>query len=118
MNERANPFGDLGDFAPAPATAKPKPDPAVLNQVAEAHGFPSRQPTKAAVDPAPASPATPAQEEMPRLRKASGRTHQVNIKTTFEAKKRLIELSAENRMTMGEVLELAIEALEKSWKAT
>lgn len=118
MSERANPFGDLGDFAPA--TAKPKPDPAVLDQVAEAHGFPSRQPTKVAVDPWPAPPAAPApaQEEMPRLRKASGRTHQVNIKTTFEAKKRLIELSAENRMTMGEVLELAIEALEKSWKAT
>jgi hypothetical protein len=51
MNERANPFGDLGDLASAPA--KPKPDPAVIDQVAEAHGFPSRQPAKAEPEPAP-----------------------------------------------------------------
>lgn len=60
MSERANPFGDLGDFAPAPA--KPKPDPAVIDQVAEAHGFPSRQPAK----DAPPGPAVPVQEEKTR----------------------------------------------------
>lgn len=113
MNERANPFGDLGDFAPAPA--KPKTDPAVIDQVAEAHGFPSRQPIKAEPERQPA-PAVPVLEDMPRLRKASGRTHQVNIKMTFEAKKRLIEMSTEKRMPMGELLEIALDALEKSWK--
>lgn len=44
MSERANPFGDLGDFTPA--QAKPKPDPAIIDQVAETNGFPSRQPVK------------------------------------------------------------------------
>ena len=115
MSERANPFGDLGDFTPAPA--KPKTDPAVIDQVAEAHGFPSRQAIKAELEHQPA-PAAPALEEMPRLRKASGRTYQVNIKMTFEAKKRLIELSTDKRMPMGELLELALDALEESWKAT
>lgn len=69
MNERANPFGDLGDFAPAPA--KPKPDPAVIDQVAEAHGFPSRQPTKVEPEPAPApaaQSAVPAPEEKEKPR--------------------------------------------------
>lgn len=68
MSERANPFGDLGDFAPAPA--KPKPDPAVIDQVAEAHGFPSRQPRKAEPEPEPAPPAAapPAPEPAPEVK--------------------------------------------------
>lgn len=60
MSERANPFGDLGDFAPAPA--KPKVDPAVIDQVAEAHGFPSRQPAKEV----PPTPEAPPHDEKPR----------------------------------------------------
>lgn len=62
MNQRANPFGNLDDFTPAPA--KPKPDPAVIDQVAEAHGFPSRQPVKETQD----SPSVtqPAEEEKTR----------------------------------------------------
>jgi len=108
MTDRVNPFGDLGDFTPAPA--KPKAELRdVVDQVAAANNFPSRQPTKAVEAP------EPAQEKLPSLRKVTGRSHQVNIKTTFEAKKRLMELSAEKRMPLGEILELALEALEKSW---
>jgi len=44
MTERASPFGDLGDFAPAPA--KQKADKAVIDHVAAANNFPSRQPPK------------------------------------------------------------------------
>lgn len=58
MTERANPFGDLGDFAPAPA--KPKVDPAVIDQVAEANGFPSRQPVR---EVQPASAVPPPEEK-------------------------------------------------------
>lgn len=61
MNERANPFGDLGDLAAAPA--RPKPDPAMIDQVAEAHGFPSRQPAKAAPEPEPPPAAPPPAAE-------------------------------------------------------
>lgn len=120
MIERANPFGDLGDFAPAPA--KPKADRAVIDQVAEAHGFPSRQPVKQP-EPAPA-PAAPEQspaaqvaqkEPLPSRRRTTGRSEQVNIKTTFAAKKRLMEISVERDMPLGEILEQALAALEREW---
>jgi hypothetical protein len=62
MTERANPFGDLGDFAPAPA--KPKADPAVIDQVAVEHGFLSRQPVKEV----PAAPAVAASAQEEKLR--------------------------------------------------
>ena len=124
MNKRANPFGDLGDFAPAPA--KPKPDPAVIDQVAEANGFLSRQPVKQTASepaPAPAAPVAlqpqPAQaqtkEQLPSRRRTTGRSEQVNIKTTFAAKKRLMEISVERDMPLGEILEQALAALEKEW---
>lgn len=128
MNERANPFGDLGDFAPAPA--KPKPDPAVIDQVAEANGFLSRQPVKQtapelasapAAPPAPDPRAAQAQvkEQLPSRRRTTGRSEQVNIKTTFAAKKRLMEISVERDMPLGEILEQALAALEREWeKAT
>jgi len=127
MNERVSPFGDLGDFAPA--SAKPKAEILeVANQVAEQHGFPSRQPVKqAAPEAAPATmPATPSapevpatqaqpKEQLPSRRRTTGRSEQVNIKTTFAAKKRLMEISVERDMPLGEILEQALEALEKSW---
>lgn len=128
MNERANPFGDLGDFAPTPA--KPKPDPAMIDQVAEANGFLSRQPVKQPTPeaaPAPAVPAPPKQpsaveaqpkEQLPSRRRMTGRSEQVNIKTTFAAKKRLMEISVERDMPLGEILERALKALEESWVKT
>ena len=122
MSERANPFGDLGDFAPA--QPKPKPDPAVINQVAEANGFLSRQPVKQSAPEAAPTPAAPEQpptaeaqpkEQLPSRRRTTGRSEQVNIKTTFAAKKRLMEISVERDMPLGEILEQALEALEESW---
>lgn len=113
MSERANPFGDLGDFAPAPS--KPKADRAVIDQVAAEHGFPSRQPAKPAVaDPAPVAQAAP-KEQLPSRRRTTGRSEQVNIKTTFAAKKRLMEISVERDMPLGEILEQALAALEREW---
>jgi hypothetical protein len=125
MSERVNPFGDLGDFAPTPP--KPKAETLeVANQVAAAHGFPSRQPVKQAA-PESASPelaaAPPApakvveKEPLPSRRRTTGRSEQVNIKTTFATKKRLLEISVERDMPLGEILEQALEALEKSWNS-
>lgn len=119
MNERVNPFGDLGDFAPA----SPKPKAEILNvvdQVAAQHGFPSRQPTKQpaatpAIEQPPAAQIAP-KEQLPSRRRTTGRSEQVNIKTTFAAKKRLMEISVERDMPLGEILEQALEALEKSWE--
>ena len=121
MNERVNPFGDLGDFAPA----APKPKVEALEaaaQVAAELGFPSRQPVKQHA-PAPAAPSVPEQpavqtqpkEPLPSRRRITGRSEQVNIKTTFAAKKRLMEISVERDMPLGQILEQALEALEQKW---
>ena len=132
--ERVNPFGDLGDFAAAPAKTKVG-HLDVADEVAAANGFTSRQPTKpvtpttlAAIVPPVAPTERPAaalaqaqvkpakeKEVLPSRRRTTGRSEQVNIKTTFAAKKRLMEISVERDMPLGEVLELALTALEKSW---
>lgn len=115
MTERANPFGDLDDFATAAPKAKAG-NLEVVDQVAEQHGFPSRQPTKPTA-PAPIdAPRTISErEKLPSRRKLTGRSEQVNIKTTFAAKKRLMEISVERDMPLGEILELALEKLEEFW---
>lgn len=105
MSERANPFGDLGDFAPAPA--KPKADPAVIDQVAQAHGFPSRQPVKS-MEQAPVEPAVARQQRRHR----TGRNAQINIKATQETIDRLYRLADTQKKPLGEILELALDALE------
>jgi hypothetical protein len=115
MNERANPFGDLGDFAPA--QAKPKPDLAVIDQVAEANGFPSRKPSAPpAVHSTEASP--PASVDQLPVRKqrryTTGRNKQVNIKATDETIQRLYCLADARGVPLGELLEKALDALEKT----
>ncbi|TQK00169.1 stability/partitioning determinant [Herbaspirillum sp. SJZ107] len=117
MNERANPFGDLGDFAPAPA--KPKPDPAVIDQVAEAHGFPSRKPvTPAVAEPTQVAPPVSASGDPSPARKqrryTTGRNKQVNIKATDETIQRLYRLADERQVPLGELLEQALDALERT----
>lgn len=133
--ERVNPFGDLGDFEVVPANTKVG-HLDVADEVAAANGFTSRQPAKPVtpttfaatmppVEPTerPAAaraqaPVKPAKEKevLPSRRRTTGRSEQVNIKTTFAAKKRLMEISVERDMPLGEVLELALAALEKSWE--
>lgn len=121
--ERVNPFGDLGDFAAAPANAKTG-HLDVANEVAIANGFTSRQSGKLVMPAAPSPTAAASapqdklannKEVLPSRRRTTGRSEQVNIKTTFAAKKRLMEISVERDMPLGEVLELALIALEKSW---
>jgi hypothetical protein len=114
MSERVNPFGDLADFAPAPTKTKIE-HKEVVEEVAAQHGFPSRQPVKpvAALNP---TKSAQQKEQLPSRRKLTGRSEQINIKTTFLTKKRLMEISVEKDMPLGEVLELALAALEKSWE--
>jgi len=105
MSERANPFGDLGDFAPA--QAKPKPDPAVIDQVAEAHGFPSRQPTR---ETEKAQEHTPKAEVKPEKEKLRQKVFRVTAAQDRELGKRLADLD----MTMQELVLDGINALLKS----
>ena len=114
MNERVNPFGDLGDFTSAPA--KPKPDPAVIDQVAEAHGFPSRKSLAApTLEPTVATSAPASVEQAParkQRRYTTGRNKQVNIKATDKTIQRLYRLADERNIPLGELLEHALNALE------
>lgn len=110
---RANPFGDLDDFAPQGA---PKPVPAAaIDEIAEASGFPSR---KAAAPKAP----EPAAKKVPPSAKASsparqprrrttGRNRQINIKATEETIETLYRVADEMDLPLGAVLERALEAL-------
>ena len=107
MSERVDPFGSLDDFAPA-ATKPNTKHVEVAEQVAAENGFISRRPVKSA--------QPTIKEQLPSRRRSTGRSEQVNIKTTFAAKKRLMEISVEHDMPLGEVLEQALEALEQKWQ--
>ena len=122
--ERVNPFGNLDDFATTPAKKKTT-HLDVAEEVAVDQGFISRQPVKpvtAAALPRTASTEETAlanqKEKLPSRRKTTGRNEQINIKTTFVVKKRLMEISVERDMPLGEILEQALAALEKSWEDT
>lgn len=110
MIERVNPFGDLGDFAPAPPKAKPEHQD-VVDEVAAQHGFPSRQPAKPVAAPAAASESPPRRQQR---RYTTGRNKQINIKATDETIKRLYQLADARGVPLGELLEQALDALENA----
>lgn len=95
----------LGDFAPKPADKKNPVDAAVIDAIAETHGFPSRQASK------PAS--TPAAPRKKGRRFTTGRNVQVGIKATADTLARLEKVSMQLQQPYGEVLRLALEALER-----
>lgn len=118
---RANPFGDLDDFAPQPV---PKPVPAAaIDEIAEASGFPSRkarmekgESEKTVADPVlPATSAAPART--PR-RRTTGRNRQINIKATEETIDALYRVADDLDLPLGAVLERALEALEEKTRAS
>jgi hypothetical protein len=103
---RVDPFGgdlDLSDFQPA-APKKPKIEPAAIREVSEANNFPSRAASKPK-----AKAATPVQR-----RRRTGRNVQFNIKTTPDVIERFTALADKHGWVFGEMLEHALEALEKS----
>jgi hypothetical protein len=99
---RANPFTDLGDFAPK---AQPKPvEPQQIERIASEMGFPSRQVSAA---PVVAKPA-------PRRRYTTGRNQQLNVKATAETVERFYRLADQQGVPLGELLDQALQALEKA----
>jgi hypothetical protein len=96
---RADPFElaalDVSGFAPAARSTMPVA-PAIVRQVSEGAGFPSRAPTRT------------------QRRRRTGRNMQINIKATREAIERLVAVSDVNRWTFGEALEHALAALEQT----
>lgn len=121
MSKRANPFENLSDFKPASSEPKIQYHD-IADGVAVENGFTNRQSTTKTVmstalpPPARALVSAPEKEALPSRRRLTGRSEQVNIKTTFATKKRLMEISVRQDMPLGEILELALAALEKSWQ--
>lgn len=100
---RANPFNDLGDFAPK-AQAKPV-EPQQIERIASEMGFPSRQ----------ASTAPAVAKAAPRRRRyTTGRNQQLNVKATAETVERFYRLADQQGVPLGELLDQALQALEKA----
>ena len=101
---RANPFADIGTlpaFEPKPKASKPLASDQ-LEKIAEADGFPSRQPTR------------PQPHARQGRRYRTGRNQQINIKATQQVIERLYKMADARRVPLGELLEQALDALEKS----
>jgi hypothetical protein len=101
---RANPFSDiesLPTFEPKPKAPMPKANDQI-EKIAEANGFPSRQAAK-----------PPARARTGRRYK-TGRNQQINIKATPQVIERLYKLADSRRVPLGELLEIALEALERN----
>ena len=100
---RANPFDDLSDFA-AKAQAKPV-EPQQIERIATELGFPSRQPVATLPHP---------RETQTRRRYTTGRNQQLNVKATTETVARFYRLADQQAVPLGELLDQALQALEKS----
>lgn len=105
---RANPFGDLDDFAPGPTT-KPAAT-AAIDRIAEAAGFPSRKAVRTGEGADTETPPRPAR--IPR-RRITGRNRQINIKATEEVIDRLYATADALDLPLGAVLEQALDALAR-----
>ena len=98
---RANAFGDLNEFQPKP----PQPRTVKAEQidrVAQDNGFPSRQPAATSAVPRPAA-----------RRHTTGRNQQINVKATPETIARFYRLADARKVVLGQLLELALDALER-----
>jgi hypothetical protein len=108
MSDRVNPFADLKE--PPVFGTKPKPEraiaPEALAQIAEQNNFPSRQATK----------QPKAERRKPRTHR-TGRNVQFNAKVTAETNRKIYKLADDRKVTLGELLELAVDALERKGDA-
>ncbi len=109
---RANPFGDLDDFAPQ---GKSKSVPAAaIEEIAQTSGFPSRK-AQSNSSGAEAAEATPSPSlPLRRRRRTTGRNQQINIKATEETIAELYRVADELDLPLGAVLEQALQALVAS----
>jgi transcription initiation factor TFIIIB Brf1 subunit/transcription initiation factor TFIIB len=109
---RANPFGNLDDFAPQGETRPVAPE--AIDKLAQASGFPSRKAQGAT--PSARAEETPSPTRRPR-RHVTGRNRQINIKATEETIDTLYRIADDLGLPLGAVLEQALTALEKQSKS-
>jgi hypothetical protein len=105
MSERVNPFANINQdpplFTTKPKAAKPV-DEDTVERLAEEQKFPSRQATK--------PPKT--ERRKPRIHR-TGRNVQFNAKATSETINKIYKLADERKVPLGELLKLAVDALER-----
>jgi methylmalonyl-CoA mutase N-terminal domain/subunit len=105
MNDRVNPFANINQDPPV-FTTKPKADKPVETEtialIAEQNNFPSRQATKPAK----------AERRKPRIHR-TGRNVQFNAKATAETISRVYKQADEMKVTLGEWMKLAADALDR-----
>ena len=105
MSERVNPFANVHQdpplFTTKPKAAKPVDEETIV-RLAEEHKFPSRQAAK--------PPKT--ERRKPRIHR-TGRNVQFNAKATSETINKIYKLADERKVPLGELLKLAVDALER-----
>jgi methylmalonyl-CoA mutase N-terminal domain/subunit len=106
MSDRVNPFANIKDdppvFTTKPRAEKPVAEEAIA-RIAEQNNFPSRQ---------AARPAK-AERRKPRIHR-TGRNVQFNAKATAETISRVYKQAEEMKVTLGEWMERAANALERA----
>ncbi len=108
---RANPFGDLDDFQPKPSPKRIEPQ--VIEELAQQSGFVSREPVSAK-PVVPATPALPAAIPPTQQRRyRTGRNAQFNVKAKPETIERLKAVADQLDITVAQVFEMAVDALER-----
>jgi len=105
MSTRVNPFATLAD---APVfTTKPKAEKPIEKEIAarlaEENDFPSRQATKPPKEPRRKS----------RVHR-TGRNRQFNVKAKNETVERFYKMADERHVPLGELLEQALDALDRA----
>jgi hypothetical protein len=105
MSERVNAFATLKEppvFEVKSKAEKPIPNDAV-DRIADDNGFPSRQARK----------TVPAPMRKRRVYR-TGRNRNFSMKATSEAVERFYKIADERKLTLGALLELALDALEQA----
>src|SRR5579863_7290522 len=104
MSPRVNSFANLTD--PPVFTTKPKAEKAVAEEIvariAEQNNFPSRQAPKVTKEP-----------RRKRRVYTTGRNRQLNLKGTDVTIERFYKMADERRVPLCELLEQALDALER-----
>lgn len=110
---RVNPFADLDDIEVKPKKKLNPEDAKKISQIAEQNGFPSRQ---AKVEPEPKKTEATTTVELPirrGRRLATERTMQFNVRANPTDVARFYQLADDYNVPLGELLKMAIDALEK-----
>ncbi|MGO9338900.1 MAG: hypothetical protein ACLPY1_15485 [Terracidiphilus sp.] len=106
MSDRVNPFAHINEDPPI-FTTKPRAEKRVeekaIAQLAEQNNFPSRQ----------AARAPRVERRKPRIHR-TGRNQQFNAKATAETISRVYKQADEMKITLGEWMQRAADALDRA----